>query len=152
MIPQYEGIRIFWRASILVSIARLSARLWNIHKVSINHRLIHSYCLLKRSRLLFSWMFIRNVILLGLSYPPPFHYKRGLSGFLRYLQSFRCIYSRILRLSDTFIISECIWQIIYNILQIYYFLNLQFNFFIHGSEDRMNLSSQFISWHSKWYL
>jgi hypothetical protein len=124
MIPQYEIIRVFRRSSPLFSIVRLSARLWNIHKVYINHRLTHIHCLLKRPRLLFSWTLIRSVILLGLSYPPPLHYRRGMSGFLRYLHSFRCIYRRIPRLSDIFIISECVWQIIYNILQIYYFLNL----------------------------
>jgi hypothetical protein len=124
MIPQYEGIRIFQRASILVSIARLSARLWNIHKVSINQRLTHVHCLLKRPRLLFSWMLIRSIILLGLSYPPPLHYRRDLSGFLRHLHSFGSIYCGIPRFSDTFIINECVWQIICNILQIYYFPNL----------------------------
>jgi hypothetical protein len=124
MISQYESIRVFLRATILVSITRLSAGLWNIHKLSINHRLTHIHCLLKRPHLLFSWMLIRSVILLGLSYPLPLHYRRGLSGFLRYLHSFRCIYRKIPRLSDTFIISECVWQIIYNILQIYYFLNM----------------------------
>jgi hypothetical protein len=129
MISQYESIRLFRRASILFSIARLSARLWNIHKVSINHLLTHNHCLLKRPCILFSWTLIRSVILLGLSYPSPLHCKRSLSGFLRYIHSFRCIYYRIPRLSDTFIISECVWQNICNILQIYYFLNLQFNFF-----------------------
>jgi hypothetical protein len=107
--------------NILVSIARLSARLWNIHKASINPRLTHIHCLLKRPCLFLSWMFIRSFILLGLRYPPPLHYIRGLSGFLRYLNSFRCIYHMILRFSNTFIISECICQISCNILQIYYF-------------------------------
>jgi hypothetical protein len=53
MIPQYESIRVFRCASTLFSIARLSARLCNIHKVSINYGLIHIHCLLKRHRLLF---------------------------------------------------------------------------------------------------
>jgi hypothetical protein len=123
-IPQYEGIMVFQRASTIFSIARFSARLCNIYTVSINHKLIQNHCLLKRSHLLRSWMIIRSVILLGLSYPPPHHYRRDLSGFLRYLYSFRCIYRMISRFSDTFIISESVWQIIFNILQIYYFLNL----------------------------
>jgi hypothetical protein len=116
--------RVFRRASILISIAWLSARLLNIHKVYINPRLTHIHYLLKGPHLLFSWTLIRSCILLGSNYPPPLHYRRGLSGFLRYLHSFRCIYCRIPRLSDTFIISECVWQIICNILQIYCFLNL----------------------------
>jgi hypothetical protein len=124
MIPQYEGIKIFRCANILVSIACLSVRLWNIHKVYMNPRLTHIHCLLKVLHLLFSWMLIRSFILLGLSYPPPLHYRRGMSGFLRYLHSFRGIYHIIPRFSDTFIINECVWQIIYNILQIYCFLNL----------------------------
>jgi hypothetical protein len=129
MISQYETIRIFRCTSILISIAHLSTRLWNTHKVSFNHRLTHIHCLLKRHHLLFSWTLIRSIIPLGGSNPPLLHYKRSMSGFLRYLHSFGCIYRRILRLSDTFIISECVWQIICNILQIHYFLNLQFNFF-----------------------
>jgi hypothetical protein len=117
----------------------------------LNHRLTHIHCLLKRSCLLFSWTIIRSIIPLGGSNSPPLHYIRRLSGFLRYLYSFGCIYCRIRRLSDTFIITECVYQIICNILQNYYFLNLQFNFFVHGSED-MELSAQFISKHSEWYL
>jgi hypothetical protein len=129
MIFQYECARVFRRTSILIYIACLSTRLWhiNVHKVSINHRLTHIHCLLKMPRLLFSVTLTRSIILLGYSSPPPLHYRRGLNGFLWYLHSFRRIYRMILGLRDTFIISECGWQIIYNILQIYYFLNLKFN-------------------------
>jgi hypothetical protein len=109
----------------------LSARLWNIitHKVSINHRLTHIHCLLKMHRLLFSWALIRSIIHFGDSNPPPLHYKWSLSGFHRYLHYFECIYCSIPRINDIFIISECVCQIICNILQIYYFLNLQFSLF-----------------------
>jgi hypothetical protein len=129
MISQYECVRVSRCASILVYIARLSARLWhiNVHKVSINHRLIHIHCLLKMSRLLLFWMLIKSIILLGYSSHPPLHYRRSLNGFLWYLHSFMHIYCRITELCDTFIISECVLQIICNILQNDYFLNLKFS-------------------------
>jgi hypothetical protein len=131
MIPQYEIIMVFHRSSILVYIARLSARLWDIviYKVSINHMLTRIHYLLKRHHLLFPWMLTRSIVPFGGSNPPPLHYRRSLNGFLRHLHSFRCIYRRVPRLSDNIVINECVWKIICSILQNYYFLNLESSFF-----------------------
>jgi hypothetical protein len=76
---------------------------------------------------LLSWSLFCSDILSSSFCPPPLLSRRGQSGFIWYLHSFRCINRKIPRFHNTIIICECIWQIICNILQIYYFLNLKFN-------------------------